>query len=284
MERGSDPKRGALRRASPGFAILSAFALVACAAACGRERMLPRPDPLPVHAGGGLTPGEQKRLADIRRFVSPYEQEILERTLDNLARDPRLPADEVEAAIKRALAGLGSAASFCDRLERELRPLALTGPLAAEPASIAFAVPIDTAHARWLSAAGTRRYGDARALARAIRDGELEGGSFAPDTPLGDAGRPLFVADAAEFDEPGASTARRLCLSGPPAPSYVLAVIPSAALPAPLRVPTAADAVCRPHFEIPPPGARAGTTCSGSAEFVTAPPTLGAVAEFRLTR
>jgi hypothetical protein len=245
--------------------ILVLLAFVVGATACGRERLLPRPDPLPIHAWGELTAGEQKRLRD-------------------LARDPRLPAGEVEAALKRALAGFGSAGSFCDRLQRELRALALSGPLAEQPARIAFAVSIGTAHAQWLSTSGARRYPDPRALARAIRDGELEPGSFAPDTPLGKAERPFFVTDAAEFDGPGPSAARRLCLSGPPAASYVLALIPSADLPAPLRVPTAADAVCRPNFELPPPDARTGRTCGGSVEFVTAPPTMGSVSEFRLTR
>jgi hypothetical protein len=231
-----------------------------------------------------LTSREQTRLADIRRFLSPREQQVLERTLGDLVRDPRLPADEVEAALQRALSGFGSAAAFCDRLASELRPLALSGPPADAPAMVAFAVPIATAHERWLSPAGSRRYRDARALARAIRDGELEAGSFAPDTPLDAPGRAFFVTDAAVFDSPGPSAARRLCLSGPPAPSYVLALIASTALPAPLRVPTAADAVCRADFDLPPPDARAGTNCGGSPEFVTAPPTLGDVSEFRLSR
>jgi hypothetical protein len=237
-----------------------------------------------VHASGGLTSGEQKRLADIRRFLSPREQQVLEQTLSDLVRDPRLPADEVEAALKRALTVFGSPEAFCGRLALELRPLLLSGPPADAPAMVAFAVPIGTAHEQWLSTAGSRRYRDARALARAIRDGELEAGSFASGTSLGAPESAFFVTDAAEFDEPGPSAARRLCLSGPPAPSYVLALIPSTALPAPLRVPTAADAVCRPDFELPPAGARAGSTCGGIPEFVTAPPTLGDVSEFRLSR
>jgi hypothetical protein len=266
------------------FGLLSILVLVGLVAACGREHMLPRPEPLAVHAGRGLSEGEQKRLADIRRFLSPFEQEVLEQTLRNLAEDPRLPAGEVDAALKRALSGFGSASGFCDRLARELRPLALTGPLAQAPAKVALAVPIDTAHARWLSEEGRERYPDAPALARALRDAEFEKESVSLTATLGPGGRPLFVTDAAEFEKRGPSAARRLCLSGPPAASYVLALIPSSALPAPLRVPTAADAVCRPKFVLPAPHATAGVTCTGRPEYATAPVGIAAVSEFRLTR
>jgi hypothetical protein len=260
------------------------LALIGLTAGCGREMLLPRPDPLPALSGGSLTSLEQRRLADIRRFLSPRDQQVLEQTLRNLAQDPRLPAAEVDAAIKRALSLFGSAGSFCDRLAHELLPLALTGPRATAPARVAFAVPIGTAHEQWLSPAGTRLYRDPRALARAIRDGEFAAESLTQDTALAPPESALFVTDAAVFDEPGPSAARRMCLSGPTAPSYVLAVIPSASLPAPLRVPTAADAVCRPDFVLPSPEARSGFTCSGSPEFVTSPPTLRAVSELRLTR
>ena len=252
--------------------------------ACGRERALPRPEPLPVHAGGGLTQREQTRLADIRRFLSPFDQEVLERTLDHLARDPHLPAGAVESALKRALSGWGSADAFCDRLGGELRALELTGPIAPAPARVAFAVPTATAHSDWLSGAGRVRYPDPQSLARAIRDGELRPGSFDPSAPLCASCRPLFVTDAAEFDERGPSAAQRLCLSGPPARSYVVAIIPTSDLSTPPRVPTAADAVCRQRFTPAPPNARMGTTCSGRPEYVTQPLTVGAVREFRLSR
>jgi len=258
--------------------------LIGLVTACGREMLLPRPDPLPALSDGSLTSLEQRRLADIRRFLSPRDQQVLEQTLRDLAQDPRLPSAEVDAAIKRALSVFGSAGSFCDRLAHELRPLGLIGPLATAPTRVAFAVPIDTAHEQWLSPEGARRYRDPRALARAIRDDELAAGSLALDTALGPAASAFFVTDAAVFDEPGPSAARRMCLSGPPAPSYVVAVIPSSSLTTPLHVPTAADAVCRPDFVLPPSGARSGSTCSGSPEFVTTPPTLRAVSELRLSR
>jgi len=260
------------------------LALVCLTAGCGRERLLPRPEPLPELEGSGLSWAEQRRLGDIRRFLSPRDQEVLEDTLQNLSRDPRLPEAEVQAAIKRALSLFGAASSFCDRLADELRPLVLSGPLAEAPERVAFAVPIGTAHEQWLSPAGRRRYRDARALARAVRDGEFELGSLALDVTLGPPEAALFVTDAAIFDEPGPSAARRLCLAGRPAPSYVVAVIPSAALPQPLRVPTAADAVCRPDFVLPPRGASRGSTCSGNPQFVTAPASLRSVEELRLTR
>jgi len=260
------------------------LALVSLTAGCGREMLLPRPEPLPELHDSELSGLEQRRLADIRRFLSPRDQELLEQTLQNLTRDPRLPAAEVDAALKRAISLFGTADSFCERLAEELRPLRLSGPAAAAPERVAFAVPIGTAHEHWLGAAGRRLYPDARALARAVRDGEFELGSLAPDAPLAPAEDPLFVTDAAIFDERGPSAARRLCLAGPPAPSYVVAVIPSAALPQPLRVPTAADAVCRPDFVLPPADATRGSTCSGNPEFVTAPPGLGVVEELRLSR
>jgi hypothetical protein len=246
--------------------------------------MLPRPEPLPIHAGANLTGFEQTRLADIRRFLGPFDQQVLERTLDQLAHDPHLPADEVNAALKRALSMLGSANGFCDRLATELRSLELTGPIAEAPARVAFAVPTATAHADWLSAAGRDRYPDPKSLASAIRDGEFQADSFDPSAPLCASCRPLFVTDAAEFDKRGPSAAARLCLSGPPSSSYVVAIVPTADLPTPPRVPTTADAVCRHRYTPAPPGARAGTTCSGRPEYVTQPFSVGAVREFRLSR
>jgi hypothetical protein len=74
------------------------------------------------------------------------------------------------------------------------------------------------------------------------------------------------------------------CLVGPPTPSYVIASLPAASLPEPLRVPTAADGVCRAEFQLAPVAATAGVTCSGSPEYVTASIPVGAVTELRLSR
>lgn len=261
-----------------------ALALGACVGSFGRERLLPRPAPLAIHGASDLDEDEQQRLADIRRFLSPSEQELLEETLKNLAADPRLPEHAGESALKRALSGVMTPSGFCSRLADELRPLALTGPRAAAPETIAFAVPIEYAHAHWLSSAGRSRYRDSRDLARAVRDGEVAAGSFDTSAYLGQNDGPLFVTDAAEFDRSGPSAARRLCLWGPPSSSYVIAIVPTAKLETPLRVPTAADAVCRPHFTLAPPDADRGVTCSGRPEFVTRNERLEVVAEFRLTR
>lgn len=246
--------------------------------------MLPRPAPLAVHAQSGLTSGEQNRLADVRRFLSPSDQQLLEDSLDHLANDPHLPQAEVEAALKRSLSLFVSADGFCERLAEELHGLVLTGPPALAPPNVAFAVSIDTAWSEWLSGAGRDRYADSMSLARAIRDGEIERSSFDSTASLCSGCRPLFVTDAAEFDERGPSAAQRLCLSGPVAPSYVVAILPASELPAPLRVPTAADAVCRPRHTPAAPDARAGRTCSGRPEYVTEPVAVGAVREFRLSR
>ena len=263
---------------------LCVFAFASTAADCGKERLLPRPEPLRVHRDGGLSPRDQTRLADVRRFLGPYEQQVLERTLENLAQDPHLPGSEVEAALTRALSGFGSASDFCARLQRELQSLALTGPEADAPATVALAVSMRDAHERWLSPMGRERYPEPRILARALRDDDIAPGTFASDAPLGVADRPLFVTDAAELAAPGPSAAQRLCLEGPPASSYVVASIPTSALPAPLRVPTAADAVCRPKFTPAPRGARAGITCSGRLEYVTASVPVGAASGFRISR
>ena len=85
------------------------------------------------------------------------------------------------------------------------------------------------------------------------------------------------------FEEKGAGAAGILCLAGQPAPSYVVAVIPTAKLGS-VRVPTAADGACRPRFELSAPDATAGATCTGRPEFVTATPTLDAVERFQISR
>ena len=259
------------------------------AADCGRERLLPRPEPLAVHRNAELGAWEQRKLADIRRFLPPAEQLVLEQTLVNLEADSRLPRDEARAALKRALSGMRAAAGFCDRLRDELRPLRLVGsPVAEPPARVGTAVSIAFAHERWLSAAGRGRYPEPLDLARAIRDGELgaleNDDTFAPDAPLFGADAPLFVTDAALLGGRALTPAQGLCLGGPPAPSYVVVTLESAELGSALRIPTAADAVCRPKFVLPPSDAARGETCAGLPEFVTSPQTVGKVREFRLSR
>jgi hypothetical protein len=259
-------------------------ASVLALASCGREHMLPRPEPLEVHRDTALEAGAQKRLADIRRFLPPEQQAVLERSLTDLARDPRLPQDEVLAALDRALSRRGAPEDFCERLTGELRPLRLSGPPAAVPPVAALVASIDSAYAEWLSKAGRRRYGDARELARAIRDQALAPDALDAEHRLGAAEGLVFVTDGAEFERPGPSAARRVCLVGPPTPSYVVAFFATAELDAELRVPTAADGVCRPDFTLAPGDATPGVTCSGRPEFVTAPLRLGDASELRLSR
>lgn len=251
----------------------------------GRERLLPRPEPLAVHADGSLSQGKQKRLADIRRFLDPLEQQLLERSIEDLAEDKRLPDGAGDAALLRAIdKTTNNAAGFCDRFVDELKPLLLTGPEAAAPARVAFAISINDAYARWVTDATRARYATPLDLGRAIRDGKLEAAAFDGSETLGAPGEPLFVTDAAEFDKKGPSAAGRLCLPGRPSLSYVIAILPVTALAGTPRVPTAADGACRPRFVLPPQDASAGATCTGRPEFVTASPTLSAVEEFRLSR
>ena len=255
------------------------------AADCGRERLLPRPEPLPALGDADLGPWEERKLDDIRRFLPPDEQLVLEQTLVNLATDSRLPRDEAQAALKRALSGLPSSAGFCDRLREELRSLQLVGPPVAQPpARVGTAVSIDFAHENWLGPAGRRRYPGPLDLARAIRDGQLAADAFAPDAPLTDPTEPLFLTPADELHQRAMTPAQGLCLGGPPSPSYVVVTLDSDELGSPLRIPTAADAVCRPNFVLPPAGATHGETCAGLSQFVTASQPLAKVREFRLSR
>jgi hypothetical protein len=253
------------------------------AVGCGREHMLPRPDPLPAHRSSGLSAQEQRRLADVRRFVDPREQALIERSLEDLARDPRMPQPEVEQALRGAVSRLGSAADFCERLARELEPLTLRGAEAPAPDVLAIVASIETVHASWLSAAGRSRHGEPRVLARAIRDGTLEPDALDRGFVLRSGPGVLFVTDAAVFDQPGPSAAGRVCLAGPPAASFVIARIPKSALAAPLRVPTAADGACRPNFVLRGADAPRGETCAGAPEFVTQPVPLASVSELRLS-
>lgn len=266
-------------RSIPGLA-----ASVLAFAVCGREHMLPRPEPLEIHRETALEADAQRRLGDIRRFLSPQHQAILERSLKDLARDSRLRQEETLAALDRALSRRGAPEDFCDHLAEELRPLRLSGPRAAAPPAAALVVSIDSAYAAWLSQAGRRRYGDARALARAIRDRALAADALDAEHRLGEAEGLVFLSDGAEFERPGPSAARRVCLAGPPTSSYVVAFFPTAELETPLRVPTAADGVCRPDFTLSPADATRGVTCSGFPEFVTAPLRLGDASELRLSR
>jgi hypothetical protein len=245
--------------------------------------MLPRPEPLPELQDSGLGDAEQRALADVRRFVTPGEQALIERSLRDLARDARLPQAAVTGALQRALSGMRPASGFCARLAEELGPLRRSGPEADAPETLAFVASIDDAHGRWLSSAGRSRYAAPAALARALRDDELAPDAFDPGFVPGDAGV-LFLTDAAALLGSGESVAGRVCLSGPPAASFVVAEVPRQALRGALRVPTAADGVCREDFVLSPADARLGRTCSGAPEFVASPVPLGAVSRFRLAR
>lgn len=260
--------------------VAGALALVGC----GREHMLPRPEPLEVHRGTSLDAGAQRRLGDIRRFLPPEQQAVLERSLRDLARDPRLPQAEVTAALERALSRGGDPEGFCRRLAEELEPLRLAGPPAEAPTLVALVAPIESVYEDWLSKAGRRRYGDALALARAIRDGAIRPGELRAELVLGASEGVAFVTDGKGFEAPGPSAARRVCLGGPPSPSYVVAFFDRDELAAALRVPTAADGVCRRDFTLAPADATRGVTCSGFAEFVTAPLRLGDARELQLSR
>ena len=274
--------------ATASFSLLTLAAIAVLIAACsGRQLRLPRPPPLAVHTGEGLSPAELQQLADIRRFAAPHRQLLLERTLTHLETDPRLPAAAGTAALRRALAAFDPGGEFCDQLRAELRPLVLSGPAVPDeqtPERVALAVSIDRAHAAWLRPEARRRYPKPLDLARAIRDRTLAADATRPDFPLGAAGRPLFVTAATALEGKGPSAAGRLCLPGKPAASYVVAVIPRGALRAPLRVPTAADGACRPRFRPAPGGSPAGRTCSGRPEYVTAPLPLSAAETLRLSR
>ena len=264
---------------------VAALLLVPACRNIGKERLLPRPEPMAVHADGALSAGKQRRLADIRRFLDPLEQQLLEQTIENLAVDERLPEGAGDEALIRAIdRTVGNAAGFCGRFVDELRPLMLRGPEAAGPEKIAYAIRIDDAYERWITEAARSRFETPLDLGRAIRDRKLERGAFNPSAPLGTPGDPLFVTDAAEFDKKGPSAAGRMCLPGKPAHSYVIAIVPASALSSPLRVPTAADGACIARFQLPPQGATAGETCTGRPQYVTATPTLEVVEEFRLSR
>ena len=78
------------RRAARSIAAAAGIALasLSCVGSYGRERLLPRPEPLPVHAGGSLSEDEQRRLADVRRFLGPYDQEVLERGVFEIVTGP----------------------------------------------------------------------------------------------------------------------------------------------------------------------------------------------------
>jgi hypothetical protein len=264
-------------------AAAAALAL-ACVGSYGRERLLPRPEPMAVHAGSSLSDDEQRRLADVRRFLGPADQVVLEATLENLAADPRLPRAEGEAALKRALAGYVSPRDFCARLAGELAAWRLRGPLVATPPPVALAIPIEAVHARWLTGEGRRRHPDPAALARAIRDATLDRSLLDAAAPLAPAGEALFVVAASAFEGPGPSAGRRACVGGAPAASYVIARLDPRALGAGLRIPTTADAICREHFAPVPEGASAGRNCAGNAEYATEPVPLAAAAELRLAR
>ena len=271
---------------SSGAALLLAFALAPLPGCSGQARQLPRPEPMEVHAEGTLSSGQQRKLGDIRRFLGPQEQQLLERSIEDLAADKRLPNGAGDKALSRAIGRTGSnVARFCDRFVDELKPLMLTGPEASAPASVAFAVTTEEAYARWVSDATRASFASPLELGRAIRSGALDRSGFNASAPVGTPGLPLFLTDAAEFDKKSETgAAGLLCLPGKPAQSYVVAVIPIAKLGGPVRVPTAADGACRPRFQLPPQGATAGTTCTGRPEFVAATPTLGTVEEFRLSR
>jgi len=238
-----------------------------------------------IHADSAtLSKGDQSRLANVRRFLDPYEAGLLERSLYQLDEETRLPEGASDEALKRALSGFSEAKGFCDRFVEELKPLTLQGPEATPPEWVATAVSIDEAYDAWLTNSARKQFDEPIELARALRDGKVGAEVFDRGVQIGAADRPLFLTDAAEFDKKGPSAAGRLCLPGRPAQSYVLAIIPLAALAGPLRVPTAADGACRPRFTLSAPDATMGQTCTGRPEYVTNPLTLSAVEEFRLSR
>jgi hypothetical protein len=269
---------------SPALRGLLAWAVLATAGACSRYAVLPPPAPLPQQVQGGLSAEDQARLAEARKAQGPAGQEVLDHTLESLANDPRLQRTDTDAALHRALAGFGRDENFCDRLARELAPITLRGPVAQGPERVALAVSIEQAWREWLSSAGRSRYADPPALARAIRDHALAPGDLDPQAPLAPLDRPMLVTDAADLEQLGVAAAEVMCLTGPATPSHVVAVIPASALSAPLHVPTAADAVCRARFVVPPADATTGRTCSGHPEYATAPLRVGAASELRLTR
>ena len=276
-----------MRRARPVLSpvlcwILPAAALAA--GACTRYAVLPPPPALPEQVHGGLSPADQARLTEARKAQGPAGQEVLDRTLENLAHDPRLDRADTDAALHRALTGFGRDESFCDRLARELAPVTLRGPAVKGSDRVALAVSIDQAYREWLSSAGRSRYADASALAHAVRDHTLAPGDLDAQAALSPLDRPMLVTDAADLEQPGVESAEVLCLSGPATPSHVVAVIPASGLSAPLHLPTAADAVCRARFVVPPADATIGRTCSGHPEYATAPLRVGAASELRLTR
>ncbi len=268
-----------------GLAVLLAFSFVGFAGCSGQARQLPRPEPMAVHADASISAGKQRKLADIRRFLGPKEQQLLERTIEDLASDKRLPEGASDEALARAIDRTGPNVSrFCDRFVEELRPLTLQGPEADAPPKVAVAVSTEEAYERWISDATRARFATPLEFGRAIRSGQLDRSAFNTAAPVGTAGAPLFLTDAAEFDKKGTGAAGLMCLPGKPAPSYVVAIIPLSALGGPPRVPTAADGACRPRFQLSPPDATIGTTCTGRPEFVAGTPTLAAVEEFRLSR
>jgi len=248
---------------------------------------LPPPPPLPAAVGQALAPGDEARLAKLRIALAPAEQQLLERSLEQLAADPRIPPAETRSAVGRALDAGGAPEGFCDRLVGALAAWQLRGDPAEAPARLAVAVPIADAHRRFLTAAGRARHPDPVALSRAVRDGALQPDDFGPDVFLVAGDRPTFATDAAVFERPAPGSGgagAKLCLSGPPSDSYLIAYVPTARLASAPRVPTAADGICRPRFTPAPPGARSGTTCTGAPEYAVPPLRVADAERFSLSR
>lgn len=275
-------RRSGCRTRWAGLCAAAAIAGLGCS---GQARQLPRPEPMAVHTDGAISESKQRRLSDIRRFLGPKEQQLLERTIEDLAADERLPEGAGDAALERAIGRTGpNVGRFCDHFVRELEGLTLKGPVAAAPEKVAVAVSTEDAYRRWASQATRARYPTPLEFGRAVRSGEIDGSAFNASASLGTPGAPLFLTDAAEFDKKGTGAAGIMCLPGEPAPSYVVAILSSDKLAGPVRVPTAADGACRPRFQRSAPDATAGTTCSGRPEFVAAATPVGAVEAFRLSR
>jgi len=248
---------------------------------------LPPPPPLPAAVGQAIAPGDEARLSKVRIALPPSDQQLLERSLEQLTADPRIPQAETRSAVGRALDAGGAPEGFCDRLVGELAAWQLRGDAADAPALLAVAVPISDAHRRFLTAEGRARYADPIALSRAARDGALQPDDFGPDVFLVAGDRPTFVTDADVFERPAPGSGgagAKLCLSGAPTDSYLIAYVPAARLASPPRVPTAADGVCRPRFTPAAPGARAGVTCTGSPEYVVPALRVGDAERFGLSR